>query len=288
MSATQAQRRVKARVTSTTVTHPAGVRDLAPARWSGLSSPWRSTGCAGLLVVSRRDLAVRRVGVSRSGHRRHSPDRVDSGQPRSVLAAKLTVSCSRTSVTVLDQDIGDILGGRGGDSSRLAVAAPEPIDPRVRLAIARWPDDAPRGAVSTFCAEHGISRKSFYEFADEPRSRGQAAVLEPRSRRPRSSPSRLSDQVKDQALQVRAAFRGLRAGPRPDQRARQDTGDGPAADALGGVVDSDLPVAGVTRSSRGVRGLRGSRRRRPGGKIPPTTTPNAFATGPSPACSRAS
>lgn len=30
------------------------------------------------------------------------------------------------------------------------MAAQEPIDPRVRLAIARWPDDAPRGAVSTF------------------------------------------------------------------------------------------------------------------------------------------
>jgi hypothetical protein len=32
------------------------------------------------------------------------------------------------------------------------VAVNEPIDPRVRLAIAQWPDDAPRGAVSTFCA----------------------------------------------------------------------------------------------------------------------------------------
>jgi hypothetical protein len=41
------------------------------------------------------------------------------------------------------------------------VAAIEPIDPRVRLAISRWPQDAPRGAVSTFCVEYGISRKSF-------------------------------------------------------------------------------------------------------------------------------
>ena len=38
----------------------------------------------------------------------------------------------------------------------------EPVDPRVRLAIAQWPDDAPRGAVTTFCTEHGISRKTFY------------------------------------------------------------------------------------------------------------------------------
>lgn len=39
----------------------------------------------------------------------------------------------------------------------------EPVDPRVRLAITQWPPDAPRGAVNTFRAEHGISRKTFYE-----------------------------------------------------------------------------------------------------------------------------
>jgi hypothetical protein len=44
-----------------------------------------------------------------------------------------------------------------------AVAANEPIDPRVRLATAQWPVDASRGAVTTFCAEHDISRKTFYE-----------------------------------------------------------------------------------------------------------------------------
>ena len=38
----------------------------------------------------------------------------------------------------------------------------DPVDPRVRLAIAQWPPDAPRGAVSTFCLEHAISRKTFY------------------------------------------------------------------------------------------------------------------------------
>ena len=68
--------------------------------------------------------------------------------------------------------------------------AHEPIDPRVRLAIAQWPDDAPRGAVSTFCAEHGISRKSFYELRKGATVDRSAAVLEPRSRRPQSSPRR--------------------------------------------------------------------------------------------------
>jgi transposase InsO family protein len=95
------------------------------------------------------------------------------------------------------------------------VAASEPIDARVRLAIAQWPEDAPRGAVSTFCAEHGISRKSFYELRKRAQTDGPAAVLEPRSRCPRSSPSRLTEEVKEQAVQVRAALEasGLDCGP---------------------------------------------------------------------------
>lgn len=92
---------------------------------------------------------------------------------------------------------------------------PEPIDPRVRLAISQWPSDAPRGAVSTFCAEHRISRKSFYELRKRALLDGPAAVLEPRSRCPHSSPSTLTDEVKAQALQVRAALEisGLDHGP---------------------------------------------------------------------------
>jgi putative transposase len=95
------------------------------------------------------------------------------------------------------------------------VAANEPIDPRVRLAIAQWPDDAPRGAVTTFCAEHDISRKTFYDLRQRARVDGPAAVLEPRSRRPRSSPSKLSEEVKAQAIEVRAALEssGLDHGP---------------------------------------------------------------------------
>lgn len=93
--------------------------------------------------------------------------------------------------------------------------ANEPIDPAVRLAIANWPDDAPRGAVTTFCAEHAISRKSFYALRKRARSEGQAAVLEPRSRRPRSSPTKVGQEVKDQAISVRAALEasGLDHGP---------------------------------------------------------------------------
>jgi putative transposase len=95
------------------------------------------------------------------------------------------------------------------------VAANEPIDPRVRLAIAQWPEDAPRGAVTTFCAEHDISRKTFYDLRKRARVDGPAAVLEPRSRRPRSSPSKVSEEVKARAVQVRAALEssGLDHGP---------------------------------------------------------------------------
>ena len=121
------------------------------------------------------------------------------------------------------------------------VAVTEPIDPLVRLAISQWPDDAPRGAVSTFCAEHAISRKSFYALRKRARIDGPAAVLEPKTRRPTSSPSKVSDQVKEQAVTVRGRPGGLRAGPRADQRARQDARDEPGPGALGGVAGTHLP-----------------------------------------------
>lgn len=82
----------------------------------------------------------------------------------------------------------------------------KPVDPRVRLAISSWPDDAPRGAVTSFCAEHGISRKTFYLLRKRAREDGPAAVLEPRSRRPRTSPSKITDSVRQQALDVRSSL----------------------------------------------------------------------------------
>ena len=121
------------------------------------------------------------------------------------------------------------------------MAAHESIDPRVRLAISQWPEAAPRGAVSTFCDEHGISRKSFYELLKRALVEGPAAVLEPKSRRPRSSPSKLTEEVKVQAVQVRAALEASGLEPRPDQRAREDARDGPGPGPLDGVVGADLP-----------------------------------------------
>jgi len=91
----------------------------------------------------------------------------------------------------------------------------EPVDPRVRLAIVQWPPDAPRGAVSTFCAEHGISRKTFYEIRKRAAEDGPAAALEPRSRRPKDSPAKVPDDAVQRAIGVRAALEqsGLDHGP---------------------------------------------------------------------------
>ena len=82
----------------------------------------------------------------------------------------------------------------------------EPVEARLRLDIAQWPDDAPRGAVTTFCRAHGIGRKTFYKIRGVARNEGQAAALEPGSRRPKTSPTAVSESVKDQAVKVRAAM----------------------------------------------------------------------------------
>lgn len=91
----------------------------------------------------------------------------------------------------------------------------EPVDARIRLAIAQGSDDAPRGSVTSFCAEHGISRKTFYAIRARARDQGQTAALEPRSRRPKTSPGRITEDIKQQALGVRRALEssGLDHGP---------------------------------------------------------------------------
>ena len=91
----------------------------------------------------------------------------------------------------------------------------EPVDPRVRLAIVQWPPDAPRGSVSTFCLGHGISRESFYAIRKRAAMDGPASALEPRTRRPKASPTKLADDVTRQAVGVRAALErsGLDYGP---------------------------------------------------------------------------
>ncbi|WP_228759955.1 DDE-type integrase/transposase/recombinase [Pseudactinotalea sp. HY158] len=69
--------------------------------------------------------------------------------------------------------------------------------------------------MTTFCLEHDISRKTFYVLRARARRQGQAAVLEPRSRRPATSPTRIDEDTKQRALDVRAALEasGLDHGP---------------------------------------------------------------------------
>lgn len=62
------------------------------------------------------------------------------------------------------------------------MAAVTPISSSVRLAIVQWPQDAPRGAVTAFCAEYGISRKSFYAIRAQARDEGPVQALASRSR----------------------------------------------------------------------------------------------------------
>ena len=95
------------------------------------------------------------------------------------------------------------------------MAGVAPISPSVRLAIAQWPEDAPRGAVTAFCLEYGISRKSFYAIRARARDEGPIRALAPRSRRPRTSPTKTGEAALVQALQVRASLEqsGLDHGP---------------------------------------------------------------------------
>lgn len=69
--------------------------------------------------------------------------------------------------------------------------------------------------MSTFCAEQGIARSTFYALRARAIEEGQAAVLEPKTRRPKSSPRTITDEVKQQAIEVRAALEssGLDHGP---------------------------------------------------------------------------
>jgi putative transposase len=158
------------------------------------------------------------------------------------------------------------------------VAAHEPIDPRVRLAISQWPEDGPRGAVSAFCDEHGISRKSFYELRKRALLEGPAAVLEPKSRRARSSPSKLTEEVKVQAVGVRAALEasGLDHGSISGHEKMRAMGLGqvPSTASLARIFRE----AGVARLQPGKRprarggGSSTRRRTRAGNSTPPTTS----------------
>lgn len=88
----------------------------------------------------------------------------------------------------------------------------------VRLLIATWPPDSPRGAVSRFCEVNGISRSRFYEIRRRAELAGGdlSEVLADRSRRPVASPNATALELEDLAVRVRKqlADDGWDHGPR--------------------------------------------------------------------------
>ena len=76
--------------------------------------------------------------------------------------------------------------------------------PKVRLLVASWPEDAPRGAIAAFCEEHGVSRSWFRKVRAIARTKGMAEAVEPRSTKPARSPSRTGDDMVRLALRIRA------------------------------------------------------------------------------------
>lgn len=80
-------------------------------------------------------------------------------------------------------------------------------DPKIRLAVATWPEDASRGAVSAFCRQHGLSRSWFYKLRARARQQGPWPVLDPLSRRPATTPGAIDPQIAEIALQIRAELK---------------------------------------------------------------------------------
>lgn len=76
------------------------------------------------------------------------------------------------------------------------------VDSRLAAALARKTAGESLN-VTAVCRELGISRETFYVFERRYREGGLAAVLEPRSRRPRSSPGQVPAEVEDLIVRVR-------------------------------------------------------------------------------------
>jgi hypothetical protein len=86
---------------------------------------------------------------------------------------------------------------------------------RLRKAIAEFDaDQAPRGAVTRFCAQHGISRSVFYKIRAQGAANPGATPL-PASRAPATSPARTSRDMEELAIRTRLALiaDGWDAGP---------------------------------------------------------------------------
>jgi putative transposase len=78
------------------------------------------------------------------------------------------------------------------------------VEMDVRGMVVTWPADAPRGSVSRFCAEHGVSRSWFYGVRARVEAEGQVAAMQLRPRHgPVRHPQAIASAVEDLAVAIR-------------------------------------------------------------------------------------
>ena len=106
----------------------------------------------------------------------------------------------------------------------------------VRAVIVEWPQDAPRGAVSRFCREAGISRSRIYEIRRRAAVEGALLAMSPQPRRYlQPHPQAIPTAIEDLAVAIRKdlADQGLDHGPLTVRWRLQQLGvDAPAASTL--------------------------------------------------------
>jgi transposase InsO family protein len=76
-----------------------------------------------------------------------------------------------------------------------------PMD--VRAIVVAWPDDAPRGAVSRFCADNHVSRAWFYAVLARARQEGAVAAMAPVERTSARSSQAIPVEVEELAVRIR-------------------------------------------------------------------------------------
>lgn len=79
----------------------------------------------------------------------------------------------------------------------------------VRLLVASWPEDAPRGAIEKFCREHQVSRSWIREVLKETRSLGLWEVMKLGSTRPKTSPQAIPEETVGLVLVVQVDLESM-------------------------------------------------------------------------------
>ncbi len=62
---------------------------------------------------------------------------------------------------------------------------------KVRMLVAAWDENAPRGAVTAFCLEHHVSRAWFYKVRSDAVMNWTWKAMEQRSTKPKSHPAQI-------------------------------------------------------------------------------------------------